>query len=372
MLGPTGKDGDTMHEDGLFHIFGLVSSVLAVGGALVWQRMAMRKERDREQAVLLGRSFDAYAAVDPVLRGFKTFLRRLVASYAVVMPPVFGAVFFTSAAQTGVTGTIVFVVFLLAGMSAIAGLVGVPMAGDRCLTLASALGVVGGRLFILFDMGTMRLIEPEKIIQAKVYSPPRFRFFMLCGGEITVANGGLWRARTLILVPSSLAFRSMLALLRGQEPEPLLQEAWRASVLCQPTRRVEHGYSPSLWPVYVPAATMVVSSLFLLVVTMVSAHAPAVEQSAVAAHVLFALITAWGLIGLRPWAWWCAVAWAISLGWAATPALRIVRALSSERAAEHLGWMLLPMGCMMVVLAVLGLVGWALLTRRPLFFPSDR
>ena len=141
---------------------------------------------------------------------------------------------------------------------------------------------------------------------------------------------------------------------------------------------------PSVWPVYVVAAVFGVAGLLMVVIStwpwLSHAHITpwnrwVLEELAISflllAGGLLLVITGVGLVRLRPWAWWCAVGWTtlvvglcvfaflLTLGRGNIldgPSSGIFDAL----AAFVIGLLCLPL---------IVLLGVALVTRRPLFFP---
>ncbi len=117
---------------------------------------------------------------------------------------------------------------------------------------------------------------------------------------------------------------------------------------------------PSVWPVYVAAAVILAFSLvlFVLFVLEVVLHSFHILQIIQPAYGLFGIVTAAGIIPLRPWGWWCALVWTIIFG--------VVVAVSTGLMLQE---RLVPTGEILVRLAIIGLLIWPLATRRRLFFP---
>ena len=139
----------------------------------------------------------------------------------------------------------------------------------------------------------------------------------------------------------------------------------------------ERRARPSVWPVYVAAAVIGAISLSHLMrwLPMVI-EGPFVDSSFLLQDVsfvtcyLFGVLTAWGLILLRPWARWYAVMWTIAFVLTPDmqeilipgieplfPAAHAINALSAE---EKIGWLVLAAIPIVLVL-------WPLVTRRRLF-----
>ncbi len=136
---------------------------------------------------------------------------------------------------------------------------------------------------------------------------------------------------------------------------------------------------PSVWPVYVVAVVILVVGLWLLfqfvdhLSFLVSEGIPLDLKSDLLPLLLcvsiglFGWVTAWGLVWLRSWGWWCAAVWAgifavglVSLGFGCLDLWNI----------GETG----PLFFFIVLVAPLGLVAIVLLirlleSRRQLFFP---
>ena len=118
--------------------------------------------------------------------------------------------------------------------------------------------------------------------------------------------------------------------------------------------------TPSVWPVYLAAAIIVgVGALLfcpvvelILYYTLFDSFVHCGETIPGAVYGLFGFVTAWGVARLRPWAWWCAVAWTITF--AMVSLLYVVDE---------------PLWAALIWLAAIALLVWPLATRRRLFFP---
>ena len=135
---------------------------------------------------------------------------------------------------------------------------------------------------------------------------------------------------------------------------------------------------PSVWPVYLAAAVVAVVSLSHLLEALPELiGGPFVDFSFLLRDVsfiicyLFGVLTAWGLVRLRPWAWWYAIMWTIAF--VLTPNMQVIfipgmeplwpaaaYAIDALSAEEKIGWLVLA--AIPIVLVV-----WPLVTRRRLF-----
>ena len=139
---------------------------------------------------------------------------------------------------------------------------------------------------------------------------------------------------------------------------------------------------PSVWPVYVAAAIVLLVSLQvlarlvkpMLADILIEYFGDVVRWSWVpyATYGFFGVVTTWGLVRPRPWVWWCVVVWSIVFvvaGGAVILYVFFVAGYPPETPAEATGIALL------MSLTCAGWVGatafltWVLATRRRLFFP---
>ncbi len=150
---------------------------------------------------------------------------------------------------------------------------------------------------------------------------------------------------------------------------------------------------PSVWPVYVAAGVVLIAGVWILVasgIVLLALITVGLEQPrpvpawfgglyvlASTAYGLFGVITAIGMIRLRPWAWWCALAWLwvfISSGFLVLADAAFVAGsymddfpmfpADARRDAELTFSLGGPVWLITVVLLI-----WTLSTRRRLFFP---
>jgi len=129
---------------------------------------------------------------------------------------------------------------------------------------------------------------------------------------------------------------------------------------------------PSVWPVYVAAAViglMTLSRIVLpaLVVDWDGYYLDPYLLVLLAIWLLFGMLTCWGLIRLRLWAWLCA-----GLGTAVFAYWDMVALLAAQRSSlithlpANIGGFTVPAAVAIPVIA------WALATRWQLFFPSKQ
>jgi len=132
---------------------------------------------------------------------------------------------------------------------------------------------------------------------------------------------------------------------------------------------------PSVWPVYVVAAVIGAVSIPVLFLLVEWLRTPREEGQGVLAYWrpvllitsigLFGFVTAWGLVRLRLWGWWCAVVWTIM---PTAVLVLICGSLLEPTDSPSLGLLVFlfvaPLGLVAIVLLV-----WVLATRRQLFFP---
>lgn len=121
---------------------------------------------------------------------------------------------------------------------------------------------------------------------------------------------------------------------------------------------------PSLWPVYLAAAIVLVISLRLLTdiaKILIGGYysGPPHVVAAYAAYALLGVLATWGLVWRRPWGWWSAVVWTvIFVGFAVRSTIpKYIRVYGAV-----LKWWL----------SAIAVLVWALVTRRRLFFPERR
>ena len=133
---------------------------------------------------------------------------------------------------------------------------------------------------------------------------------------------------------------------------------------------------PSVWPVYLAAAVVLVISLAALTMLVLQWLDSPVQPrdiplallsvSPAAGFGLFGLLTVVGLVLVRPWGWWCGVAWTAmffsnGLTWYVVVGLGFT--LDCREALVYL------IVFALLGLPSLGLLIWPLVTRRRLFFP---
>ena len=132
---------------------------------------------------------------------------------------------------------------------------------------------------------------------------------------------------------------------------------------------------PSVWPVYVAAGViglMTLSRIVLpaLAVDWDSFYLDPYLLVLLSIWLLFGMLTCWGLIRLRMWAWLCAALWtAVYAYWdmvallAAQSLWREVELVSPPPPPANIGPFTVPAAVAIAVIA------WALATRWQLFFP---
>ncbi len=136
---------------------------------------------------------------------------------------------------------------------------------------------------------------------------------------------------------------------------------------------------PSVWPVYLVAGIIGAVSLLVLRIQLVVPWGNRVYFAGLVIlypwtmYVLFGLLTAWGLLRLRLWGWWCAVVWTIVFA-AATGfdefSREILLGATGLIQFQHIAIMSrLTLG---LWVAVIVLLVWLLATRRRLFFPPKQ
>ena len=80
---------------------------------------------------------------------------------------------------------------------------------------------------------------------------------------------------------------------------------------------------------------------------------------------LFSIVTAYGLLRLHGWGWWCGVIWA-------TLAVPVIL-LSSLWIMSHFSWNIVSFIWLLAMISLpLILLIWPLVTRRQLFFPPKQ
>ena len=120
---------------------------------------------------------------------------------------------------------------------------------------------------------------------------------------------------------------------------------------------------PSVWPVYLTAAVIAGFSLvlFVLFVLEVIMHSFQILQMIQPIYGLFGIVTALGIVLLRPWGWWCGVVWTVIFVVACSLGTVFMR---QEQP--------IPTRDFIVRLAMIALLVWPVATRRRLFFPQKR
>jgi len=135
---------------------------------------------------------------------------------------------------------------------------------------------------------------------------------------------------------------------------------------------------PSVWPVYVVAGIIGAVSLLVLRFELVLSWKTQGPFAGLlilfpwTIYVFFGLLTAWGLLRLRVWGWWCAVVWTIGFA-AATgftqPSRDILLEATGLTRFDHIATMSrLPL---VLWVATIALLVWPLATRRRLFLPGQ-
>ena len=147
---------------------------------------------------------------------------------------------------------------------------------------------------------------------------------------------------------------------------------------------------PSVWPVYVAAVVIGLTSLHLCCMLVTQAYVDSSLVLSIGAKVLFMLavywpltiymllgiLASWGILRFRPWGWWCGVLWTITLAigaWWFLPGIYFLFLMWHGRnwgtlareIAEEIGFTVAGLS----ILVLLVLVTWPLATRRRLFFP---
>ena len=137
--------------------------------------------------------------------------------------------------------------------------------------------------------------------------------------------------------------------------------------------------SPSVWPVYVWAAIiglLSLGNLHFAVLLLSSVTTPVVREAAppevlaalefhfavkayaplFAVYGIFGVLTAVGMVRLRPWSWWCGCVW---------PMLYAVHCILMVMASPVRS----PAWSIAASLVIIVLLIWIMATRRQLFFP---
>ena len=135
---------------------------------------------------------------------------------------------------------------------------------------------------------------------------------------------------------------------------------------------------PSVWPVYVAAAVIGLITLSRMIVAVpplvadwVSFHLDMyllILLSICLLWLLFGMLTCWGLVRLRMWAWWCAASW--TFVYAYWDMVVLWEAQHSPPPTHHpvsIGPFILPVTA--PAAAAIAVIAWALATRWRLFFP---
>jgi len=138
----------------------------------------------------------------------------------------------------------------------------------------------------------------------------------------------------------------------------------------------------SVWPMYLVAGVIVTLSLLMsisLAVLLVSTYYDKVPYKSSFPTALASLLrlipyslwsalglsAAWGLIRLRAWGWWCAVAWvAGALGW-------LLFALITQDISLAVDSLWPALSFFFLLSALFIFVIWALVARRRVFFPLN-
>ena len=134
---------------------------------------------------------------------------------------------------------------------------------------------------------------------------------------------------------------------------------------------------PSVWPVYLAAAVIGAVSIPVLFLLVECLRTAAEEGEGVLVYWrpflwitsigLFGFVTAWGLVRLRLWGWWCTVVWtSISTAVLVLICAMLLAPTDSPSLGVLVFLFVAPLGLVAIVLLV-----WVLATRRRLFFPPE-